>query len=582
MRFFSPQRLIWVGLGFIIFFLYFFRLDSVPQAFSNDEVIFGYNAYSLLQTGRDEYGKIFPIISESNGDYKLLLFSYWLVPFIRILGLNEFAVRLGQAIAATLSLTLIYFLIKRITANIKLSLLSIFVLAISPWFIVFARSGSEVMVTLLLFYLYVYMLLIWWEKQNLSFLLLSIFLALFTAIGYYSVWSVLGVSLIFVLGKVLVSKKRLIEKSVSLSLVPLPLIVILLAISASGGARMKQINLFQNSEAQPLLEEKIREDQNTLFPWMTRMYHNKLVFYPFFAARQMVETFDLEFLFFSGDGGGTMYVVPDSGVLHLWYLPFLLIGFYYLFKKSDIRYKWGILLILLTVFGAGSMSVYGSESQRTILAGPPLSFVVGYGLFNFAKNFKTHKFFSVALTGFELVVLYMFSVFLHQYFYHADMHRPWYRNFGDKQMVEVVNRFKKDYATIVAPEQTYSAFYFYNKVDPAVAQADSLKRQNIKNALGHLIRQRADGIYMMPLDCPYAGKTGVLYICRGDKVAANTRVLEVIRFADGVPAWILVEFMDPKDFVTRAQIERVGILETTDKNPRIIPQNSQLLWRNLE
>ena len=35
-------------------------LSSVPVGFNDDEAAFGYNAYSILKTGRDEWGRFLP------------------------------------------------------------------------------------------------------------------------------------------------------------------------------------------------------------------------------------------------------------------------------------------------------------------------------------------------------------------------------------------------------------------------------------------------------------------------------------------------------------------------------------------
>ncbi|EKD95597.1 MAG: hypothetical protein ACD_24C00433G0001, partial [uncultured bacterium] len=41
--------------------LRFYQLASVPPSLARDEVSVGYNAYSILKTGKDEYGRIFPL-----------------------------------------------------------------------------------------------------------------------------------------------------------------------------------------------------------------------------------------------------------------------------------------------------------------------------------------------------------------------------------------------------------------------------------------------------------------------------------------------------------------------------------------
>ena len=42
-------------------FLRFYNLGNVPNSLDWDEVSWGYNAYAILQTGKDEYGTTLPI-----------------------------------------------------------------------------------------------------------------------------------------------------------------------------------------------------------------------------------------------------------------------------------------------------------------------------------------------------------------------------------------------------------------------------------------------------------------------------------------------------------------------------------------
>ena len=99
--------LIIIALGFG---LRVFLVEKRPLGFTWDEAALGYNAYSLLKTGRDEYGKILPIVLKSFGDYKPGLYAYFTVPNVAILGLNEFATRLPSAIFGTLTILVVYLL----------------------------------------------------------------------------------------------------------------------------------------------------------------------------------------------------------------------------------------------------------------------------------------------------------------------------------------------------------------------------------------------------------------------------------------------------------------------------------------
>ena len=43
-------------------FLRFYKIGQVPPSLNWDEVAIGYNAYSILKTGKDEWGVPFPLL----------------------------------------------------------------------------------------------------------------------------------------------------------------------------------------------------------------------------------------------------------------------------------------------------------------------------------------------------------------------------------------------------------------------------------------------------------------------------------------------------------------------------------------
>ena len=88
--------------------LRFWNLTGVPPSLSHDEVAIGYNAYSVLNTGKDEYGVSFPLLFRSFDDYKLPGMIYASIPTIKIFGLNELGVRFPSAFFGTFSVFLFF------------------------------------------------------------------------------------------------------------------------------------------------------------------------------------------------------------------------------------------------------------------------------------------------------------------------------------------------------------------------------------------------------------------------------------------------------------------------------------------
>ena len=91
-------------------FLRFFYLGKIPNGFYSDEAAYGYNAYSILMTGKDEYGTPIPFAFKSFGDYKAPLYIYALAPVIWLFGLSEASVRLLSALLGVILVILVYFL----------------------------------------------------------------------------------------------------------------------------------------------------------------------------------------------------------------------------------------------------------------------------------------------------------------------------------------------------------------------------------------------------------------------------------------------------------------------------------------
>src|SRR5437879_424455 len=107
-------------------------LDRVPLGLHQDEACNGYDAYSLLLTGRDHHGTYLPLIVQGANDYRMPLFDYSLVVPVRLFGLRPEAVRLGAAIWGTIDLialaVLSGLLLGRYGAALALSLA-----VLSPW-----------------------------------------------------------------------------------------------------------------------------------------------------------------------------------------------------------------------------------------------------------------------------------------------------------------------------------------------------------------------------------------------------------------------------------------------------------------
>lgn len=123
--------------------LRFYQLGQNPPSLDWDETAHGYNAYSILKTGRDEYGYKFPLYFRSFDDYKPPIYTYLVVPSIAAFGLNDFAVRFPSAFLGVLAVLFTYLMVLALFKKKEIALLAAFFLAISPWHLQFSRVAFE-------------------------------------------------------------------------------------------------------------------------------------------------------------------------------------------------------------------------------------------------------------------------------------------------------------------------------------------------------------------------------------------------------------------------------------------------------
>src|SRR3989344_3494255 len=117
----------------IAFFLRFYKVTEVPPSLNWDEVSIAYNAYSVMKTGKDEWGVTFPVHFKAYGEYKLPAQIYVSIPGIYLFGLNELGVRITPVIYGTLTVLAVFLLAKELFLSNTVGLLAAFLLSISPW-----------------------------------------------------------------------------------------------------------------------------------------------------------------------------------------------------------------------------------------------------------------------------------------------------------------------------------------------------------------------------------------------------------------------------------------------------------------
>lgn len=136
------QRLALIALLLIGCLIRLWRLGEVPAGIQQDEAFSAYEAYCLLEDGKDSWGYAFPVYFTAWGSGMNVLESYLMLPFVALFGLTVWAIRMPQAIVACLTLPAFYGAMKRLFDE-RTGLVALGVLALCPWHILLARWGLE-------------------------------------------------------------------------------------------------------------------------------------------------------------------------------------------------------------------------------------------------------------------------------------------------------------------------------------------------------------------------------------------------------------------------------------------------------
>lgn len=197
---------------FLGFFLRFYRLSSIPNGPEWDEASIGYNAFSIAKTGFDEWGNKLPLIFPAFGDFKNPVYIYLSALVIKFIGLSIFSTRFINAFSGSLLILIWYLIAKISTKNEKISLLTAFFLAVSPFGVFFSRiAGDGIIFSVFLISLGIMFELLYLERKKPVFFLASI-ICLLLSIFTYNLARVISpalISLILLLNIKISQNKRI-------------------------------------------------------------------------------------------------------------------------------------------------------------------------------------------------------------------------------------------------------------------------------------------------------------------------------------------------------------------------------------
>lgn len=520
------------------FLLRFYKIAEIPPSLNWDEVSIGYNAFSILHTGKDEWGTSFPLSFRAFGDYKLPLYIYADIPFIAIFGLSVLGVRFLSVLSGLGIVILIFFILKNLTKNVFISFMGMFIAAILPWLIILSRIGLEANLALFLVTLSVCFFLKGLEKKWFlmwSGLLLGLSLFTYNSSRVTAPFFVLAV-IIFFWGKLKSRRKESITAGVTLLIFVVT--VIPLALFTDSSARFQWTTILDEGAISHINEQRAL---TPLPPELKSLIYNKAIYFVSTAAQNYISYFSPDFLFKNG-GSNYQFSVPGTGLLFWALIPFILMGIIQVFLKRE-NWQLFILAWLLIAPIPGSITRDAPHALRSIFLIPPIIIISSLGI-----DFLTHKL-KLRLLRFVILVfigLLIFQTYIFWANYSGSYRQKysWSWQYGYQQVVEFIARHGSSYSHIVLSKkygEPHEFLLFYLKYDP-------YNYQHSPNLIRYEKSQWfwVDGFdkYLFVNDWEIKTKLAnlhnILLVTSPGNYPIGGKVIETINFLDGSPAFDIV------------------------------------------
>ncbi len=493
----KTSRLIIITILIIAAFLRLYKLSSRPSFLTPDEAALGYNAYSILQTGRDEYGQFLPLVFKSFGDYKPGLYVYLTTPFVALLGINAWSVRLPAALSGVLAVWLVHQITQLIFPHQRIKLrnlefeigyLTALVLALSPWHIQFSRGAweSQVALTLTLLAIYLFLKSLASQKMNLSrgykgnqlYLALLLFgLTTWTYQGAKISTPLVLIALFAAYAKPILS--RFTKKQLGLAFLAITIVVLPIALGLFFGTagRIKAKNIFSYHRPSDLIQQTILEPAHISQTSLTYiLYHSEALSYVRSIVSRYFNYFSARFLVAEGDWEHPQLTPAYMGVIYWTNILALLFGFYYLSRQKSPFAKFLLGWMILAPL-SGALTLDQINSVRTLYLVAPLTFIIGFGWFQIIKIAASQPQLVKISSGLLLLFIYLFQVcyYLDSYYVLSpQITTQAAQGYGYQQIVQALQPYRSTANHIIVQQsydQPYIYFLFYEHSDPRVYQS---------------------------------------------------------------------------------------------------------------
>lgn len=424
--------------------LRFWKLGENPSGLYVDEAAIGYNAYSFLKTGLDEYGKAWPVFLRLFGAFSSPLYTYLTVIPVFVFDLSVFSARFLSAVAGSIAVLIIYLILNEFDFKHKRSvtLLTTFLYAFSPWAIFLSRMGTEGHLGFL-FTAVAVLALLKTIKRSSQVIVASIFLALAT----YTYQPLRLTSILIIIAFVGLVWVR--DRKIGNIFRPVNIVALLIFVCS----QIPQVLLFSS----PAFTFRAAGLVYTsgIIGWVREFLSQ---FFAYFSPKN---------LFILGDED-LQRSIPTLGVFYVWQVILYVIGLITLVKKSrdwKVKFIW-ILMMIFACVPALTRDPFSTVRSQGLL----IPFMV---VFAFALDVLQTRIGSLK-TYIGVMVFSLASLVLlwRGYFVLLPFERAKIWNYGFSQLQSELANYS-DQTIVIDQSRTipiYEEMLFFGKFDPQTYQ----------------------------------------------------------------------------------------------------------------
>ncbi len=531
-------RILFVLIIILSIALRFFQIGRVPNGIYSDEIVYAYNAYSMLTTGSDEYGVPFPLAFKSFGDYKTPLYIYFFVPFIAAFGMNDVSTRMPSAVLGVGSVWLMYQLARAWGLGNETALLSAFFMAVLPFGLQFHRMAHENTLVLVLVMAGLYFFFRSFTRPTrLMVSAVAFSLSIYT---YHDarVFIPLFLLLIIILYRHHLYK-HLKVTIVSAGLFMLILIPLATIITGEEVWSRPGKTIILSDQGTISAIESFRSEDQSVGGTAGRVFHNKIVDFSLKFFENYLAHFSPEFLFFSGDTV-KIYHTIGSGVMLLVVVPVMLLGFAVTITRrvphASLLTGW-----LLAAPVAASLTRFVPSASRTLLLLPVFCLFIAVGLVVLSGYLQRTLRKKSVLLLFTVGFVVNFAYYLHMYYVHTPLAYAKEWHYGMGEVLAYVRQEQNRYNHIWFSKNAWGYLYplYYLQYPPEQYQPQALLGPLNEYGFGWV--DRFDRYVFADIPARYSWSAETLYIGIPSDFPSDVLAEKTVYYPNGEIAFIIVD-----------------------------------------